>query len=68
MSMEPLKQNITVVKPVGKSLLCSKVVVDWSIIIEERTLLANLVVFEMVGYDVILGMDWLSKHHAHINC
>jgi hypothetical protein len=22
----------------------------------------------MVGYDVILRMDWLSKHHAHINC
>ena len=47
MSMEPLRQNITIVTPVGKSLLCSKVVVDCSIIIEERTLLANLVVFEM---------------------
>jgi hypothetical protein len=68
MSMEPLRQSITVVTPVGKSLLCSKVVVDCSIIIGGRTLLANLVVFEMVGYDVILGMDWLSKHHAHINC
>jgi hypothetical protein len=67
MSMEPLRQNITVVTPVGKSLLCSKVVVNCSIIIGGRTLLANLVVFEMVGYDVILGMDWLSKHHAHIN-
>jgi hypothetical protein len=68
MSMEPLRQNITVVTPVGKFLLCSKTVVDCSIIIAKRTLLANLVVFEMVGYDVILGMNWLSKHHAHINC
>jgi hypothetical protein len=66
MSMEPLRQNITVVTPVGKFLLCSKTVVDCSIIIAKRTLLANLVVFEMVGYDVILGMNWLSKHHAHI--
>jgi hypothetical protein len=52
MSMEPFRQNM----------------IDCSIIIGGRILLVNLVVFEMVGYDVILGMDWLSKHHAHINC
>jgi hypothetical protein len=28
----------------------------------------NLVVFESKGIDVILGMDWLSKHQALINC
>ena len=68
MTMEPLRQRITVVTPVGKSLLCNKVVVDCSIMIGGRTFLANLVIFEMIGYDVILGMDWLSRHHAHINC
>jgi hypothetical protein len=31
-------------------------------------LLTNLVVFKMLGYDFILGMDWLSKHHASIDC
>jgi hypothetical protein len=38
------------------------------IIIEGRTLSANLVVFKMLGYDVILGMDSQSKHHANIDC
>ena len=47
MSMEPLRQSITVVTPVRKSFFCSKVVVDCSIMIGGRTLLANLVVFEM---------------------
>jgi hypothetical protein len=28
----------------------------------------NLVVFEMSGFDIILGMDWLSKYHASIDC
>jgi hypothetical protein len=28
----------------------------------------NLVVFEMSGFDIILGMDWLSKYHASVNC
>jgi hypothetical protein len=25
-------------------------------------------VFKSLGYDVILGMDWLSKYYASINC
>jgi hypothetical protein len=27
----------------------------------------NLIVFEMNGFDIILGMDWLSKYHACID-
>jgi hypothetical protein len=29
---------------------------------------ANLIVLESKGIDVILGMDWLSKHKVFINC
>jgi hypothetical protein len=43
-----------------------KVVENCPIIIEGRILSANLVVFKMLSYDVILGMDWLSKHQANI--
>jgi hypothetical protein len=28
----------------------------------------NLIVLESKGIDVILGMDWLSKHKVLINC
>jgi hypothetical protein len=65
---EPLRQNITVATPVVDSLICSKVAEDCPISIGGRILLANLTVFKMLGYDVILGMDWLSKHHASIDC
>jgi hypothetical protein len=30
--------------------------------------LANLIVLESKGIDVILQMDWLSKHKGMINC
>jgi hypothetical protein len=30
--------------------------------------LANLIVLESKGIDVVLGMDWLSKHKGMINC
>jgi hypothetical protein len=30
--------------------------------------IANLIVLESKGIDVILGMDWLSRHKVHIDC
>jgi hypothetical protein len=30
--------------------------------------IVNLIVLELKGIDVILGMDWLSKHKVLINC
>jgi hypothetical protein len=33
-----------------------------------RVLPANLVVLPMFSYDIILGMDWLTKHSVIIDC
>jgi hypothetical protein len=44
--------------------VCSKV----SILIREVEFLANLIVLESKGIDVILGIDWLSKHNGLIDC
>jgi hypothetical protein len=44
--------------------LCSKV----DLKIRGVDFVANLIVLESKGIDVILGMDWLSKHKVLINC
>lgn len=44
------------------------VVWGYPINIKGNTLLADLVVFQMQGFDVILGMDWLAKDCAIIDC
>ena len=36
--------------------------------IEDRELYADLIVLTMNDYDIILGMDWLSKYCATIDC
>lgn len=36
--------------------------------IYEKIIPGNLVVFAMYEYDVILGIDWLAKHYANIDC
>ena len=33
-----------------------------------RQLEADLFLIETGGYNVILGMNWLGKHHAVIDC
>jgi hypothetical protein len=67
-SLEPMEVGVVVSTPVGKSVICRRIVMGCPILIEGRTLTANLIVFDMEGFDIILGMDWLSKNHAIIDC
>jgi hypothetical protein len=68
MTSQPLNQNIIISTPTGNVVTCRKFIENCPIVIGDRVLPANLVVFQMLGFDVILGMDWLSKHYANIDC
>jgi hypothetical protein len=62
-----LKNRMIVSSPGGDMharQVCPKV----SILIRGVEFLANLIVLESKGIDVILGMDWLSKHNGLIDC
>jgi hypothetical protein len=61
-----LKNRMIVSSPGGDMHarhVCSKV----SILIRGLEFLANLIILESKGIDVILGMDWLSKHNGLID-
>jgi hypothetical protein len=66
-NIEPMKVGVVVSTPVGKSVLCKKIVLGCPNHIEGRTLTANLIVFNMEGFHIILRMNWLSNNHAIIN-
>jgi hypothetical protein len=67
-NLEPMEVEVVISTLVGKSVICRKIVMGCPIHIEERTLMANLIVFDMEGFDIILGMDWLSNNHTIIDC
>jgi hypothetical protein len=67
-NLEPMEVGVVKSTLVGKSVLCRKLVRGCPIHIEGRTLMANLIVFDMEGFDIILGIDWLSNNHAIIDC
>jgi hypothetical protein len=54
--------------PIGKTVVCKHVVCECPVSICGRVLPANLVVLLIFSYDVILGMDWLMRHSAIIDC
>jgi hypothetical protein len=63
-----LEPGLVVTTLVGKTVVCKRVVCECPISIYGRVLPANLVVLPMFSYDVILGMDWLTRHSVIIDC
>ena len=66
--LTPLKNKLVVTTPLGERILKTSVFKGCEVIIEGMVLTANLIPLEMTGFDLILGMDWLSKHRASMNC
>jgi hypothetical protein len=63
-----LEPGLDVTTPVGKTVVCKRVVCECPVSICGRVLPANLVVLSLFSYDVIVEMDWLMRHSAVIDC
>ena len=54
--------------PSGEVLKSGQLVKACEVSVSGHKLCVDLIILEMHDYDVILGMDWLSKHCAKIDC
>ncbi|XP_073119681.1 uncharacterized protein [Henckelia pumila] len=54
--------------PSGEELSSNLIIRECSIQMQGHELHADLIVLNMVDFDVIIGMDWLSRHEATIDC
>ena len=54
--------------PMGKTMVTTEVCESCKLELGSPTLQDDLIVLEMLDYDVILGMDWFTSYHATINC
>ena len=64
----PLEGRMRVSLPVGDPLFSDRVVRDCRILIGGQEFPADLVALDMRDFDVVLGMDWLSRHRATLDC
>ena len=51
-----------------ETLVCNSMLKSFVIQIEDREMLADLILMDMYVYDIILGMDWLVTYHASVDC
>ena len=68
-SIEPsrLDRGLSITTPVDSSVITDRVYRSCMIRIGQREMPANLVVLEFQDFDIILGMDWLSAYHGHVD-
>ncbi|KAI3827783.1 hypothetical protein L1987_01866 [Smallanthus sonchifolius] len=63
-----LEKTFTVEVANGDSLTIESIIYDCSLELNEHTFPINLVPMPLGNFDIIIGMDWLSNHHAEVIC
>ncbi|XP_052191886.1 uncharacterized protein LOC127801065 [Diospyros lotus] len=63
-----LSYYLIVTTPRNTELVGSEICRDCKIKVHDRELPGDLVVLDIKDFDLILGMDWLSRHHAKVDC
>ena len=60
--------DILVTNPLGDNVIVNRVYRDCPIKIREYEFSGDLIELSLKEFDVILGMDWLSRHQVVVDC
>ncbi|XP_060212009.1 uncharacterized protein LOC132639586 [Lycium barbarum] len=63
-----LTQPFSVDTPAGVPVIASRVYRNCVVVIKGCETIADLFEFEMVDFDVIMGMDWLPECYEYVDC
>ena len=67
-SIKQLPYDMLVTSPLGHSVRVNQVYKNCHLMTHDREFSADLLDFPFHEFDLILGMDWLSKHRAIVDC
>ena len=67
-SVEQLPYDMLVTSPLGNSVRVNRVYKNCHLMTHDREFSADLLAFLFHEFDLIFGMDWLSKHRAIADC
>ena len=68
MTPVPLGCGLEIATPTGESLWPSQMLKGSLFSIEDQDMEADLILIDLKGLDVILGMDWLASNYASMDC
>ena len=67
-SVEPLAYDMHVTSPLGHSVRVNRVYKNCPLMVHDREFSFDLIALPIHEFDLIWGMDWLSKHRAIVDC
>ena len=66
--LDEMDLQLCVTTPIGSMYRSELIVRNWPIIIQKKIFPPELISLGIQGYDVIPGMDWMTKYQAIIDC
>ncbi|KAI3819610.1 hypothetical protein L1987_13451 [Smallanthus sonchifolius] len=63
-----LEKTFTIEIANGDSLTIESIIYDCSLELNDHSFPINLIPMPLGSFDIIIGMDWLSNHHAEVIC
>ena len=65
---QPIDGHMVVSVPNGDTMISARIVPFSRLVIQNKDFPENLIVLGIHDFDIVLGMDWLSKHKATLDC
>ena len=65
---QPIDGRMVVFVPNGDTMISERIVPGSRLVIQNKDFPAYLIVLGIHDFDIVLGMDWLSKHKATLDC
>ncbi|EOY19088.1 Uncharacterized protein TCM_043787 [Theobroma cacao] len=67
-NLSPLEEEIVIHTPLGEKLVRNSCYRDCGVRVGEEEFRGDLIPLEILDFDLILGMDWLTAHRANVDC
>ena len=65
---QPIDGRMVVSLPNGDTMISERIVPGSRLVIQNKDFPADLIMLGIHDFDIVLGMDWLSKHRATLDC
>ena len=65
---QPIDGRMVVSVPNGDTMISERIVPGSRLVIQNKDFPVDLIVLGIHDFDIVLGMDWLSRHRATLDC
>ena len=65
---QPIDVRMVVSVPNGDTMISERIVSGSRLVIQNKDFPTDLIVLGIHDFDIVLGMEWLSKHRATLDC